>query len=45
MRTVVFGATGPTGRQLTEQALAVITTQVRPSIAGLIWREAVAKKK
>ncbi|MEV4496996.1 hypothetical protein AB0J84_14990 [Micromonospora arborensis] len=87
MRTVVFGATGPTGRQLTEQAdhptatryhveenvadglftaradlaasmvaqltdhrfvrraMAVITTQVRPSIAGLIWREAVAKKK
>ena len=26
------------------QAMAVITTEVRPSIAGLIWREAVAKK-
>ncbi|MGW5668630.1 NAD(P)-dependent oxidoreductase [Micromonospora sp. NPDC003776] len=27
------------------RAMAVITTEVRPSIAGLIWREAVAKKK
>jgi hypothetical protein len=25
--------------------MAVITTEVRPSIVGLIWREAVAKKK
>ena len=27
------------------RAMAVITTEVRPSIIGLIWREAVAKKK
>jgi nucleoside-diphosphate-sugar epimerase len=27
------------------RAMAVITTEVRPSIAGLIWREAIAKKK
>ncbi|MEW2376467.1 NAD(P)H-binding protein [Micromonospora sp. NPDC047812] len=27
------------------RAMAVITTEVRPSIVGLIWREAVAKKK
>jgi len=27
------------------RAMAVITTEVRPSIAGLIWREAVAKKR
>lgn len=26
------------------RAMAVITTEVRPSIAGLIWREAIAKK-
>ena len=28
-----------------QRAMAVITTEVRPSIVGLIWREAVAKKK
>jgi putative NADH-flavin reductase len=27
------------------RAVAVITTEVRPSMLGLIWREAVAKKK
>jgi hypothetical protein len=27
------------------RAMAVITTEVRPSIAGLIWREAIAKSK
>jgi putative NADH-flavin reductase len=27
------------------RAMAVITTDIRPSILGLIWREAVAKKK
>jgi putative NADH-flavin reductase len=27
------------------RVMAVITTEVRPSIVGLIWREAVAKKK
>ncbi|MFR9779622.1 NAD(P)-dependent oxidoreductase [Micromonospora sp. MS34] len=27
------------------RAMAVITTEVRPSIVGLIWREAVARKK
>lgn len=27
------------------RAMAVITTDVRPSIAGLIWREAIAKKQ
>jgi putative NADH-flavin reductase len=27
------------------RAMAVITTEVRPSIAGLIWREAVTKKR
>lgn len=27
------------------RAMAVITTRVRPSIAGLIWREAVKKKR
>jgi nucleoside-diphosphate-sugar epimerase len=27
------------------RAIAVITTEVRPSIVGLIWREAVRKKK
>jgi putative NADH-flavin reductase len=27
------------------RAMAVITTEIRPSIAGLIWREAVARKK
>jgi len=27
------------------RAMAVITTQVRPSIVGLIWREAISKKK
>jgi putative NAD(P)-binding protein len=26
------------------RAMAVITTDVRPSIAGLIWKEAVAKR-
>jgi hypothetical protein len=25
--------------------MAVITTDVRPSVAGLIWREAVAKNR
>jgi putative NADH-flavin reductase len=28
-----------------QRAMAVITTEVRPSVVGLIWREAVAKKK
>jgi hypothetical protein len=62
MRITVFGATGPTGRQLIDQALAaamlaqltdgrfvhkaigVVTTQVRPSIAKVIWTEATRKR-
>ena len=34
-----------TGDRFVRRAMAVITTEVRPSIVGLIWREAVAKKK
>ncbi|RSM57979.1 NAD-dependent epimerase [Actinoplanes sp. ATCC 53533] len=34
-----------TDDRFVQRAMAVITTEVRPSIAGLIWREAVAKKK
>jgi len=33
-----------TDDRFVQRAMAVITTEVRPSIAGLIWREAVAKK-
>jgi putative NADH-flavin reductase len=33
-----------TDDRFVRQAMAVITTEVRPSIVGLIWREAVAKK-
>lgn len=33
-----------TDDRFVRRAMAVITTEVRPSIAGLIWREAVAKK-
>ncbi|WP_291412958.1 hypothetical protein [Actinophytocola sp.] len=37
-------------RELTEKryvgkAMAVVTTAVRPSIAKIIWREAIKKKK
>jgi putative NADH-flavin reductase len=32
------------GDRFVRRAMAVITTEVRPSIAGLIWREAVAKR-
>jgi glucose-6-phosphate dehydrogenase assembly protein OpcA len=34
-----------TDARYVRRAMAVITTEVRPSIAGLIWREAVAKKR
>jgi putative NADH-flavin reductase len=34
-----------TDDRFVRRAMAVITTDVRPSIVGLIWREAVAKKK
>jgi putative NADH-flavin reductase len=34
-----------TDDRFVQRAMAVITTEVRPSILGLIWREAVAKKK
>jgi hypothetical protein len=34
-----------TDDRFVQRAMAVITTDARPSIAGLIWREAVAKKK
>lgn len=34
-----------TDDRFVRRAMAVITTQARPSIVGLIWREAVAKKK
>ena len=34
-----------TDDRFVRRAMAVITTEVRPSIVGLIWREAVAKKK
>jgi uncharacterized protein YbjT (DUF2867 family) len=33
-----------TDDRFVRQAMAVITTEVRPSIVGLIWREAIAKK-
>ncbi|GAA4716061.1 NAD(P)-dependent oxidoreductase [Phytohabitans rumicis] len=33
-----------TDDRFVQRAMAVITTEVRPSIAGLIWREAVAKR-
>jgi putative NADH-flavin reductase len=33
-----------TDDRFVRRAMAVITTEVRPSIAGLIWREAVAKR-
>lgn len=34
-----------TDDRFVQRAMAVITTELRPSIAGLIWREAVARKK
>ncbi|MCX5065575.1 NAD(P)H-binding protein [Micromonospora lupini] len=34
-----------TDDQFVRRAMAVITTEVRPSIAGLLWREAVVRKK
>ncbi|MEU5964237.1 NAD(P)H-binding protein [Micromonospora parva] len=34
-----------TDERYVRRAMAVVTTEVRPSIAGLIWREAVLKKK
>lgn len=34
-----------TDDRFVRQAMAIITTEVRPSIVGLIWREAIAKKK
>lgn len=34
-----------TDDRFVRRAMAVITTEIRPSIVGLIWREAVAKKK
>lgn len=34
-----------TDDRFVQRAMAVVTTEVRPSILGLIWREAVAKKK
>ncbi|MGN9778802.1 NAD(P)-dependent oxidoreductase [Micromonospora sp. H33] len=34
-----------TDDRFVRRAMAVITTDVRPSILGLIWREAVAKRK
>ncbi|MEE6263493.1 NAD(P)-dependent oxidoreductase [Plantactinospora sonchi] len=34
-----------TDDRFVRRAMAVITTEVRPSIAGLIWREAIARKK
>ncbi|MET8310204.1 NAD(P)H-binding protein [Micromonospora sp. NPDC005173] len=34
-----------TDDRFVRRAMAVITTEVRPSIAGLIWREAVMRKK
>jgi putative NADH-flavin reductase len=33
-----------TDDRFVQRAMAVITTEVRPSLPGLIWREAVAKK-
>jgi putative NADH-flavin reductase len=33
-----------TDDRFVRRAMAVITTEVRPSIVGLIWREAIAKK-
>ncbi|MET7372573.1 NAD(P)-dependent oxidoreductase [Micromonospora arida] len=34
-----------TDDRFVRRAMAVITTDIRPSIAGLVWREAVARKK
>jgi putative NADH-flavin reductase len=34
-----------TDDRFVQRAMAVVTTEVRPSIVGLIWREAVARKK